>query len=194
MSLSLWDEPRIRDAQARLAEAQAELRAALAEAAAGPVADYVLADAQGPVRLSGLFCGRRHLIVMLSMGVGCPNCTMVADGFNGLYPHIADRAAFVVATPDPPAELAAFAVARGWRFPVVSHAGTSFAADMGFRLTDGGFRPGVCAFRDEAGAIRRVSASDFHAETDFCAIWRLLDLLPEGRAGWRPAFDYGGQP
>jgi predicted dithiol-disulfide oxidoreductase (DUF899 family) len=72
---------------------------------------------------------------------------------------------------------------------MVSHAGTSFASDLGFVRETGGWRPGVSAFRLEDGKIVRVSATDFGVETDFCAIWRLLDLLPEGRGGWRSSYE-----
>ena len=61
---------------------------------------------------------------------------------------------------------------------------------MGFVGATGRMLPGVSAFRREGGRIMRVSAANFHAETEFCAIWRLLDLLPEGANGWRPKFDY----
>ena len=46
---------------------------------------------------------------------------------------IADRAAFVIASPDPPDVQRSFAAGRGWRMSMVSHQGSSFAADMGYR-------------------------------------------------------------
>ena len=181
---------RIINLKTRLAQTQAELQEACAEAARGEVADYTFANLEGPVKLSELFGGKRDLIVMHSMGISCSNCTMVCDGFNGIYPHVRDRAALVVAGPDAPEKQAAFADERGWRFPIVSHAGTTFARDMGFVGDNGRMLPGVSAFRREAARIMRVSATNFHAETEFCAIWRLLDLLPEGANGWRPKFAY----
>jgi predicted dithiol-disulfide oxidoreductase (DUF899 family) len=185
-----WDDPKVRSLQAKLSAAQAELREALSQIASGEVRDYVFTTVGGKVKLSDLFADKRDLIVMHNMGVACPNCTMVTDGFNGLYPHIRDRAAFAVSGPDSPEIQAAFAKTRGWRIPIVSHAGTTFARDMGFLTDTGGYRPGVSAFRKQSDRIVRVSATDFHAETDFCAVWRLLDLLPEGRGGWRPKFSY----
>ena len=97
------------------------------------VADYEFATPDGPVRLSGLFGDKRDLIVILNMGASCPACTLWADGYSGLYPHIAQRAAFVVSSPDVPEVQQRFAASRGWRFPMVSHAETSFAGDMGYR-------------------------------------------------------------
>jgi predicted dithiol-disulfide oxidoreductase (DUF899 family) len=184
------DTARIITLQKRLAETQVELQQACAEAARREVSDYTFTTLDGAVRLSQLFGGQRDLIIMHSMGAACPNCTMVCDGFNGLYPHVRDRGSFVVSGPDTPERQAAMARERGWRFPMVSHAGTTFAADMGFVGSTGGMLPGVSAFRREGATIMRVSAASFHAETEFCAIWRLLGLLPEGADGWRPKFSY----
>lgn len=181
---------RIISLKTRLAQTQTELQEAYAEAARGEVSDYTFADPDGPVKLSELFAGKRDLVVMHSMGLTCPNCTMVCDGFNGIYQHVSQRAVFVVSGPDAPEKQAAFAAERGWRFPLVSHAGSTFARDMGFVGDNGRMLPGVSAFRREGAKIIRVSATNFHAETEFCAVWRLLDLLPEGADGWRPKFDY----
>lgn len=182
---------RVKELQARLAETRAELRAALATAGTRDVEDYALSSSEGPVHLSKLFGSKRDLIVVHNMGTGCAYCTLWADGYNGVYPHLADRAAFVVSSPDSPSRQAAFAKARGWRFPMVSHAGTSFAADMGFTDKQGHCLPGISAFRLEKGVIRRVAASPSGPHDDFCAVWHLFDLLADGAAGWAPKFRYG---
>jgi predicted dithiol-disulfide oxidoreductase (DUF899 family) len=114
---------------------------------------------------------------------------MWADGFNGVLPHLENRAAFVVSSPDDPSTQRALAAARGWRFRMVSHQGTGFAAEMGYRGPDGCL-PGVSVFRQIGGRIYRVSDAPFDAGDDFCAVWHLFDLLPEGAAGWRPQFSY----
>ena len=159
------------------------------------VADYELAGWNGPVRLSALFGDKRDLFVIHNMGTSCSYCTMWADGFNGVYDHMADRAAFVLATPNTPKVQKQFAKSRGWRFPMVSHAGTSFAKDMGYWFAgdreDGEWEPGVSVFRkDEGGRITRVSDAELGPGDDFCAVWHFLDLLPEGPAGWSPKFRY----
>ncbi len=150
------------------------------------VDDYTFASTRGPVRLSQLFGGRRDLIVIHNMGTHCPNCTLWADGFNGLYPHLATRAALVVTSPDPPAVQRRFARSRGWRFPMVSHQGTTFAADMGYVTRDGRCLPGVSAFRRTRDGIVRVSDTGFSPGDDFCPAWHFLDLFPDGWAGWEP--------
>lgn len=155
-----------------------------------PVEDYTFATTAGPTRLSQLFGPRRELFVVHNMGASCPYCTLWADGYNGLYPHLVDRAAFVVASPDPPAVQARFARSRGWRFPMVSHRGTTFAADMGYRARSGGWLPGLSVFRRERGRIVRVSDAGSNPGDDFCALWHVFDLLPEGPAGWQPKLRY----
>jgi predicted dithiol-disulfide oxidoreductase (DUF899 family) len=155
-----------------------------------PVQDYGFATPEGTVRLSDLFGDKRDLIVILNMGTSCPSCTLWADGYNGLYPHISDRAAFVVSSPDTPQVQQRFAAGRGWRFPMVSHAATKFAGDMGYRSESGGYLPGVSVFRRDSARIVRVADTGLQPGDDFCALWHFLDLLPEGSAGWRPRFSY----
>jgi predicted dithiol-disulfide oxidoreductase (DUF899 family) len=66
------------------------------------VQDYGFATPEGTAHLSDLFGDKRDLIVILNMGAACPYCTLWADGYNGRYPHISNRAAFVVSSPDTP--------------------------------------------------------------------------------------------
>jgi predicted dithiol-disulfide oxidoreductase (DUF899 family) len=155
------------------------------------VADHVFATPDGPRSLSALFGDKRDLFVIHNMGTSCPNCTLWADGFNGIYPHIANRSAFAVTSPDPPELQQRFATDRGWRFPMVSHQGSSFAADMGYRSDSGGWLPGVSVFRRDGDRIVRVSDTGFKPNDDFCTVWQLLELLPDGAAGWGPQFRYG---
>jgi len=153
------------------------------------VEDCRFQSADGEVRLSQLFGGKDYLFVIHNMGIGCPNCTMWADGFNGVLAHLENRAAFVVSSPDDPETQRAFAAARGWRFRMVSHRGTSFAADMGYRGDDE-WLPGVSVFRRAGDRILRVSDTGFDDGDDFCAVWHFFDLLPEGAAGWRARSTY----
>ena len=184
------------DAASRLAEQRRQLavlreqmRATQAAAEPQEISDYEFQTPEGPVRLSQLFGGHQQLIVIHNMGTSCPSCTMWADGFNGVYPHLVSRAAFVVSSPDAPQVQREFAASRGWRFAMVSHAGTTFAADMGFR-TARGWTPGVSVFQRRDARIFRVSDASFCPGDDFCAVWHLFDLLPGGAADWRPKFRY----
>ena len=187
----MQDSARIVSLRTRFMQARAELQEALADSARGDVADYTFGTLSGPVKLSALFGGKRDLFVIHNMGRGCNSCTMWADGFNGLYPHISDRASFVVSSPDMPETQGEFAAARGWKFPMVSTQGTTFAADMGFANKAGKPMPGVSAFQNQDGKIVRVSASGFNESDEFCPVWRFFDLLPEGPDAWRPKQTYG---
>lgn len=89
-----------------------------------------------------LFDEKDDLIVIHNMGRTCPNCTLWANGFNGVYDHLASRAPFAVATPDKPEAQNEFTAVRGWRFPMISYRGTSLAEDTGYG-GDGGYYPGV---------------------------------------------------
>lgn len=182
---------RIIDLQRKVQSARSELRKALAEEAHGEVSDYGFDTLKGPVTLSRLFGSKRDLFVIHNMGTHCASCTMWADGFNGLYPHISDRAAFVVTSPDAPAVQEECAASRGWAFPMVSAKGTRFFADMGFENAAGRPMPGISAFQMQEGKIIRVSAAGFDTGDDYCTVWRLFDLLPEGVDGWRAKQAYG---
>jgi predicted dithiol-disulfide oxidoreductase (DUF899 family) len=156
-----------------------------------PVQDYEFRTVAGPLRLSQLFGAHRDLIAIHNMGRSCVHCTMWANGFNGLYPHIADRAAFVVTSPDAPDVQQAFASSRSWRFPMASHRDSAFAEDMGYRSATGGWLPDVSIFRHEADRVVRVADTGFQPNDDFCALWHFFDLLPDGAGDWRTKFRYG---
>ena len=179
----------LNDYRRKIAAIRSDIRTLQAGIEPEAVPDYVFAAPGGEVALSQLFGGKPDLFVIHNMGKGCPYCTMWADGFNGVLPHLQDRAAFVVATPDDPATQQAFAASRGWRFRMVSHANTSFAADMGYRREDK-YWPGVSVFRREGEHIVRVSDTEFGPGDDFCTVWHLFDLLPAGADGWRARFSY----
>lgn len=154
------------------------------------VDDYTFAAAGGKKRLSELFGGKDDLFVIHNMGSSCPYCTLWADGYNGVHHHLADRAAFVVSSPDAPAVQKKFAHSRGWTFPMISHQGTTFAEDMGYGSKESGWRPGLSVFRREGGRTLRVSDAGFGPGDDFCAVWHIFDMLPEGAGAWRPKFKY----
>lgn len=156
------------------------------------IRDYRLLDSEGrEATLSSLFGDQSSLILVHNMGRNCSYCTMWADGFNGLLPHLESRAAFVLTSPDKPEAQKEFVQWRGWNFPVYSTAGTSFTADMGFDDEKEGLMPGVSVFAKETdGKIYRVSRAEFGPGDNFCAVWHFFDLLPEGINGWEPQLSY----
>ena len=167
-----------------------KIRAAQADTAPEAVGDYEFQTGAGPLRLSALFGAHEDLMVVHNMGRSCSSCTLWADGYNGLHEHLVQRAAFVVSSPDTPEVQREFAAGRGWTFPMVSHAGSSFAADMGYRSETGHWQPGISVFRREGTRIVRVSDARWSPGDDFCTLWHFFGLLPGGAAGFKPKFSY----
>ncbi len=153
------------------------------------VKDYAFETPDGAVHLSDLFGSKDTLLMVHNMGMSCPYCTLWADGFNGIAAHLEDRAAFVVSSPDAPEAQVDFKTSRGWTFRMVSSKATGFAEDMGYK-GDEGLEPGISVFRKRERQIVRVSDTSFGPGDDFCAIWHLFGLIPEGPDGWQPKYKY----
>ncbi|MHC4550198.1 MAG: DUF899 family protein [Planctomycetota bacterium] len=184
--------PEIEQAEKELAHARQRLLEARRSGPPEPFEDFALRGPGGEtVRLSQLFDRKDDLIVVHNMGRSCPYCTMWADGFNGVLPHLEDRAAFVVVSPDSPAMQAEFAAGRGWRFRMLSAEGSGFTKAAGYETEEGAPRPGVSTFRrTEDGGLVRVAHAPFGPGDPFCGVWHLFDLLHDGWEGWRPQFQY----
>jgi predicted dithiol-disulfide oxidoreductase (DUF899 family) len=156
------------------------------------VRDYGFRGPDGTgIQLSQLFGGRDELILIHNMGKGCRYCTLWADGFNGVLPHLENRAAFAVISPDDPEIQKEFAASRGWKFKLFSGQGDTFIKDMGFEPQPRKYQPGVSTFRkNETGQIFRIARTYFGPGDDFCSIWHLFDLLPESGDEWSPQYSY----
>jgi predicted dithiol-disulfide oxidoreductase (DUF899 family) len=178
---------KLADYRRQIAAIRERMRETLAGVEPQEMQDYEFTSAEGTVRLSELFGQHEDLILIHNMGVSCSYCTLWADGYNGIHPHVVTRAGFAVSSPDRPPVQKKFAESRGWRFPMVSHAGTTFAKDMGYVSTNGGWMPGVSVFRREGATILRVSDTGFSPGDDFCTLWHFFDLLPGGVGEWPAA-------
>jgi predicted dithiol-disulfide oxidoreductase (DUF899 family) len=182
----------IDNTEAHLGELQKKLAELRARRPHEPVKDYEFRDWSGaPIRLSQLFGAHRDLIVVHNMGAGCNYCTLWADGFIGLQPHLESRAAFVVTSPDPVELQRSFARSRSWTFRMVSAHGTPFFSDMGFTDGAGEPMPGTSTFqRQSDGTIVRIQRAEFGPGDQFCAAWHLFDLLADGVGAWQPQLKY----
>ncbi|WLD94775.1 DUF899 family protein [Alkalihalobacillus sp. AL-G] len=162
----------------------AELRKELSE---DKVENYRFRTSENEeVTLLELFGDSDEIIVVHNMGKGCNYCTLWADGFNGVYRHMIERAPFVVSTPDDPDIQKTIAAERDWKFPLVSTKGTTFKEDMGF-ANGTSTRPGVSSFRkDENGDVYHHASAPLGPGDDFCAVWHLFDLLPNGSGDFQP--------
>lgn len=152
------------------------------------VENYFFKDENGKeISLFSLFQEKDELVLIHNMGKSCSYCTMWADGFNGVFPHLSNKAAFVVASPDDPESQSQFAKERGWTFKMVSTKDTTFTKDMGFQSEDGRFYPGVSVFvKNNNGQIYRHAKAPFGPGDDYCIVWPLFDLLPSGSEDWHP--------
>jgi predicted dithiol-disulfide oxidoreductase (DUF899 family) len=181
---------KIRALESALVRSQEKLAALKRRQSLEHVADYTLAGPRGHVKLSALFGKKNDLIVVHNMGRSCPYCTMWADGFNGLLPHLGNRAAFAVVSPDPVAQQQKFAASRGWKFAMYSGQDSPFARDMGFQPQPDEPQPGVTTFVRARGKIYRVASAPFGPFDAFCSTWPLFALLAGGVADWQPRFRY----
>lgn len=156
------------------------------------VQNYSLTNIEGgEVLLSDLFGNHKEMIVIHNMGKSCSYCTLWADGFSGFTQHLENRSAFVLTSPDEYKTLANFSKSRGWTFKSVSTRGTTFKEDDGFRDEKGYLYPGVSILvKEEDGSITHHSKAAFGPGDDYCSIWSLFDLLPEGNKGWSPKNSY----
>jgi predicted dithiol-disulfide oxidoreductase (DUF899 family) len=104
--------------------------------------DYRFETAEGEKDLADLFRGRSQLIVYHFMfgpdyTAGCPSCSMIADGFNGFWEHLASHDVTLTAVSRAPiSKLLAYRERMGWTFPWASSFGGDFNFDYGVGLTE----------------------------------------------------------
>lgn len=150
------------------------------------VENYIFQGVDEEVSLLELFGDKDELIVIHNMGKSCPYCTLWADGFNGIYHHIIEKAAFVLTSPDSPAVQEDLAAERGWVFPILSTCNNSFKEDLGYRKGGENY-PGVSVLtKDQEGNIYHHTEADFGPGDEYCVLWSLFDLLPSGYADFQP--------
>jgi len=90
----------------------------------------------GSVSLLDLFKGRSQLLVYHFMfgpdySAGCPSCSSIADGFNGVVVHLEHHdVAFTAISRAPLAKLQAFKQRMGWSFDWASSFDSDFNSDF----------------------------------------------------------------
>ncbi len=91
---------------------------------------------EGSASLADLFRGRSQLLVYHFMfgpdyAAGCPSCSSIADGFNGIAVHLANHDVTLWAVSRAPlAKLQAYKRRMGWTFPWASTVGGDFNYDF----------------------------------------------------------------
>src|SRR3954464_14625573 len=104
--------------------------------------DYRFDTDEGAASLADLFRGRSQLLVYHFMfgpdyKAGCPHCSAIADGFNGVWKHLAGHDVMLWAVSRAPLEkLHAYKQRLAWTFPWASSLGSDFNLDYNVSFTE----------------------------------------------------------
>ena len=104
--------------------------------------EYRFDTDEGSASLEDLFRGRSQLLVYHFMfgpdyTAGCPSCSAIADGFNGIAVHLANHDVMLTAVSRAPlAKLQAYKQRMGWTFPWASSYGSDFNCDFNVWFTE----------------------------------------------------------
>jgi predicted dithiol-disulfide oxidoreductase (DUF899 family) len=111
--------------------------------------EYRFDTEAGSASLADLFRGRSQLLVYHFMfgpdfKAGCPSCSSIADGFNGIVGHLADHGVMLWAVSRAPlAKLQEYKQRMGWSFPWASSHGSDFNFDLNVSFTGEQLRDGA---------------------------------------------------
>jgi predicted dithiol-disulfide oxidoreductase (DUF899 family) len=166
---------------------------------------YVFDGPDGRETLADLFGGHSQLIVyhfMLSPGwvQGCPSCSYLADHFDGVIPHLAQRdVAMLAVSRAPLVEIEAYKKRMGWQFEWMSSNGNDFNHDFGVSFdkndvgkddkiynfgmskTFGEEMPGLSVFAKDGDNIYRTYSTYARGLDIIVGTYNLLDMVPKGR-------------
>jgi len=104
--------------------------------------EYRFETEEGKGSLADLFRGRSQLLIYHFMfgpdyTAGCPSCSAIADGFNGIAVHLANHDVMLWAVSRAPlAKLNAYKKRLGWTFPWASSFGGDFNSDYSVGFTE----------------------------------------------------------
>jgi predicted dithiol-disulfide oxidoreductase (DUF899 family) len=119
--------------------------------------DYVFDTDRGKQTLPDLFAGRSQLLVYHFMfgpdyKAGCPSCSAIADGFDGVVVHLANHDVMLSAVSRAPlAKLQAYKQRMGWKFPWASSFGNDFNFDFNIAFTEQQQRDGTIEYNYRRG-------------------------------------------
>jgi len=137
--------------------------------------DYRFDTGAGTATLTDLFQGRSQLLIYHFMfGVdykaGCPSCSAIADGFDGIVTHLANHDVTLMAVSRAPqAKLQAYKERMGWSFPWATAQalpGADFNADFNVWFSEEQQREGGIEYN-----YRREPPMQQPTRTD----WTMLD-------------------
>lgn len=206
-----WESDEYRAARADLHRAESDLldqieavarqRRALPPVGSVP-SDYRYQDGSSDVSLADLFEDRGKPLILVHYMFAddaenpCPMCTLWADGYDALVPHLTQMASVALVAKADVGKLKAVADRRGWsNLRVLSSRGSTFNRDFAVEDADGTQQPGVSVFTlTDDGAVEHFYSTEMARERGIDLLtpfWHLLDLLPKGRQDFMPRLDYG---
>jgi predicted dithiol-disulfide oxidoreductase (DUF899 family) len=115
---------------------------------------------EGKATLADLFHGRSQLIIYHFMvgpdyTAGCPACSAIADGFNGIAVHLANHDVMLWAVSRAPfAKLQTYKRRMGWSFPWASSFGSDFNYDFNTSVTEEQQRSGHVEYNFRTEDVR----------------------------------------
>ena len=177
--------------------------------------EYRFDTGKGSASLADLFQGRSQLLVyhfMFGYGLrltdkrrGCTGCSLIADHFDSVIPHLNGRDITLVCESIAPLrELQEYKRQMGWRFPWVSSLGSDFKYDFGVAFTEEQQKngadynyqhvdkaepqkEGMSAFALQDGVVHHTYSTYDRGVEQVMATYRMLDLAPLGRNEEEPA-------
>ena len=145
--------------------------------------EYRFDTDEGNASLADLFKGRSQLLIYHFMfgpdyKAGCPSCSAIADGFNGITVHVANHDVMLWAVSRAPlAKLQGYKRRMGWTFPWASSFGGDFNPDFSVGFSEAQQREGGIEYnyrREPAwtGASEGAAAVATMAGTDAATFTR----------------------
>lgn len=167
--------------------------------------DYVFDTAAGKKALAQLFGAKSQLVIYHFMlgpdwEQGCPSCSLLADHFDNLGVHLAQRdVRFLIASRAPLDRIDAFKKRMGWKFPWASSYPSDFNFDFGVSVpkeevgkehvynyaptkSSGDEQPGLSVFyKNQNGEVFHTYSIYGRGLEDFMGVYAILDRVPKGR-------------
>ena len=167
--------------------------------------NYVFETPGGKKTLAELFGGASQMAIYHFMlgpdwEQGCPSCSLLADHFDNLGIHLAQRdVKLTIVSRAPLSKIETFKKRMGWKFPWASSLGSEFNFDFGVSVTKEDAakeqiynyaptkfpseeRPGMSIFYKNAkGEVFHTYSVYARGLEDFMSIYAILDRVPKGR-------------
>src|SRR5215469_7427697 len=128
--------------------------------------EYRFETDDGSATLADLLRGRSQLLIYHFMfgpdyTAGCPSCSAIADGFNGIAVHLASHdVALSAVSRAPLAKLQTYKRRMGWTFPWVSSLGSNFNSDFNVWLTEEQQRHGGYEYNYRRAAALQMAGNE----------------------------------